>query len=129
MPGGVGAEVGVYRRIPLSQLPVPKSLPHQFGWVGQEIVKELATLNDNEFWWPFPELEPKISFSLTNPDPPNNVLFNCQEEDTWWACKWMNTDCYDKRFKNENPHPILSWNWKLSYTIKGKSSSFSGTWP
>jgi hypothetical protein len=124
MPGGIGAEVGVYRRIP--GLVRPTSSPPQLGTLGRKIVDGIGSLADNQLWWPFPELNATIDFTLRHPDT-NQVFFSGTPQQTWWYCKWMNTDSY-ALYKTRNATPTFSVQYVLEYTIKGKSSSYTGTW-
>jgi hypothetical protein len=64
-PGGTGAEVGVYRRIPGKVRPT--SLPFLPPAVATFILNTIAGLSDNDLWWPFPELNAQIEYTLTNP--------------------------------------------------------------
>jgi phosphatidylserine/phosphatidylglycerophosphate/cardiolipin synthase-like enzyme len=126
MPGGIGAEVGVYRRVPSSELPIPKSLPRQLGLYGDLVIRALNGLNDTQFWWPFPELNSKITFTLKRPD--GNAFFTTKPEDTWWACKWMDNRSYDRYKTDSPPTPSMSTSYLLDWTIATKTSSKSGTW-
>src|SRR5439155_316397 len=52
-PGGVGAEVGVYHRIPGKTRPT--SLPFLPPTLATFILTTMVALGDNNPWWPFPE--------------------------------------------------------------------------
>src|SRR5215472_1720317 len=80
MPGGIGAEVGVYRRMPGRVRPT--SIPFLPPALAQPILNAMATLTDDELWWPYPELGAQISFTLTNPVN-NQVFFSAGPETSY----------------------------------------------
>lgn len=61
-PGGIGAEVGVYRRMPGRGRPT--SLPFFPKLFADFILKAIAALSDDQLWWAFPELNTHIDFTL-----------------------------------------------------------------
>jgi hypothetical protein len=65
-PGGIGAEVGVYRRIPGKLR--PDSLPFLPDWMEAFILEHLADLTDEDLWWPAPDLRAQLEFTFINPD-------------------------------------------------------------
>src|SRR5437773_11654840 len=65
-PGGTGAEVGIYRRIPgKARFGALSSL--LTGGLFAKMLDALKNFADNELWWPFPELGARIEFTLINP--------------------------------------------------------------
>lgn len=142
MPGGVGAEVGVYRRIPgqlqkflgqIGNIDVFQGLKkHVHGELVKyaiQVLQELAARADDPVWWPFPELNAKVDFKLINPNT-GNVLFRSKPEHTYWNCKWMTPDDYDNKYKSNsaNQAPLVSCDYILEYTVKGKRDELSGVW-
>jgi hypothetical protein len=95
-PGGIGAEVGVYRAVPDKRHDRDSWLP---------FFRDLANAFDNvrtdELWWPYPELHATLTFTLTNPLT-NQVFFEGRCEDAYWLCKWMNPDSYEKYKTDQN---------------------------
>jgi hypothetical protein len=120
-PGGIGAEVGVYRRIPGKVRPT--SLPFLPKQIETDILNGISTLSDNELWWPFPELNAQIEFTLTNPIT-NQVLFNAGPETSYWLAKWMNEPSYLKyqfdRGLGNTPNFFSATDYLLDYKINGK---------
>jgi hypothetical protein len=138
-PGGVGAEVGIYRRIPGRVRPT--SLPFVPPPLATVILTALASLADNELWWPFPELGAELEFTLINPVT-NQPFFSARPETSYWLAKWMNDDSYEKYRRDRTtirwlrlpwlpgwfPHissqtPSSPVDYQLDYTINGKSYS------
>lgn len=131
-PGGVGAEVGVYRRIPGKLRPT--ALPFLPKPIELMVLNALGNLADNELWWPAPELNAEIEFSLTN--PVNGAkFFSAGPEKSYWLAKWMDDGSYAQYQRDQGP---LRWpwlppgtpgnsntpiNWEeyvLEYTVNGK---------
>src|SRR5207237_2588756 len=119
LPGGIGAEVGVYRRIPghgrtasLSFLP---------PGLAALIHGAMAFFPDNSLWWPFPELNATVEFSLINPK--TNESFCCAgPQTTYWLTKWMDDSSYSryKRDQGSGRTPFFADQYILDYTINGK---------
>jgi hypothetical protein len=67
-PGGIGAEVGVYHRMPGRARPsletLSSFLPNALAAL---IIKGIADLTDDQLWWAFPELNTELEFTLTSP--------------------------------------------------------------
>ena len=63
-PGGVGGEVGVYRRLPGRARPT--SLPGIPQALATLMLGVLSVVPDDQIWWPAPELADSIDFSLIN---------------------------------------------------------------
>ncbi|GAC1346741.1 MAG: hypothetical protein NVSMB27_10850 [Ktedonobacteraceae bacterium] len=107
-PGGIGAEVGVYRRIPGKARPT--SLPFLPPPVAAFILNTIATLSDNDLWWPFPELNAQIEYTLINPVN-NQTFFSAGPESTYWLAKWMNDASYTKYQSDQG----VRWSWLPSW--------------
>lgn len=118
-PGGVGAEVGVYRRIPGRARPT--SLPFLPPALASLILNAISNLADNDLWWAYPELGAQINFTLTNPVT-NETFFTAGPETTYWLCKWMNDGSYSKYQQDQGKSntPFLAVDYQLDYTINGK---------
>jgi hypothetical protein len=145
MPGGIGAEVGVYRRIPgqfqkflhdygldgvVNQVASQKRWIDEFGWIPDGyLTDKFYQLTDAQTWWPFTELNAKVEFTLRNPTT-NQVLFSAGGENTYWLCKWMLPEDYTNKVKADPSRqaPAMSKDYTLEFTVTGKSTSFSGTW-
>lgn len=121
-PGGIGAEVGVYRIIPgkvrpqaLSFLPPPTAAA---------LLGPIRNLNDNQLWWAYPELNARIQFSLVNPIT-GKIFFSTGTETTYWLNRWMNPESYEKYKRDQGngktPASFHEVNYVLHYSINGRS--------
>jgi hypothetical protein len=122
-PGGVGGEVGVYRRMPGS-LRVG-SLPFMPKGVTRYIRQRFGEFTDREFWWPFPELEAELEFTLVNPVT-GDAVFSAGPETSYWLAKWMSLGSYARYAVNQSARvPLLIDSYILEYSINGRP----GRWP
>jgi len=130
-PGGVGLEVGVYRRIPGKGRPT--SLPFLPPPIAAFILSNLANLVDNNIWWPFTEKTWTIESTFVNPIT-GQAVFTVPPQQTWWQTKWMNDPSYAKYESDQCRWKWLPlwwpgnrrtpWPWdlyKVDYKINGKS--------
>jgi hypothetical protein len=117
-PGGIGAEVGVYRRIPGKALPTDLSfvpLPLRILLLG------VSRIPGADLWWPFPELETTVRFSLVNPVT-GNVLCDGTPEVTYWRNLWIEEGSYQRYKRDQNGQvPQFSTGYRLDYSIISKS--------
>jgi phosphatidylserine/phosphatidylglycerophosphate/cardiolipin synthase-like enzyme len=147
LPGGVGAEVGVYRRIPgqftkfmkqdgaldfiKKYLKSHPEVPP--GQQSSSYLDQVMQTADSLVWWPFPELNAKVSFTLQNPTT-DETIFHAGPENTYWLCKWMAPDDYDKYADvpaNQVPKRFDFQNiadFTLTFRVSGQTSLFSTTW-
>lgn len=135
-PGGIGAEVGVYRRMPGRQPPTALSfLPPPLRAV---LAKAYASLPTDALWWPVTDRPFDIDFVLTNPVT-GQRFFDSGPRHTWWRNKWMLEDSY-ARYKQSQGRRWLALPWwfpgnalvpgaatgyRLDFTINGQSF---GSW-
>jgi hypothetical protein len=118
-PGGIGAEVGVYHRMPGRARPT--SLPFLPPPFAAFILASIGTLTDDQLWWAFPELNTRVAFTLTNPVT-NQTFFNAGTETTYWLNKWMNDGSYTKYQSDQgNQTPSSTTDYLLDYRINGNS--------
>jgi hypothetical protein len=118
-PGGIGAEVGVYHRVPGRARPTVQSLSFLPAPLAAFIVATIATLTDDQLWWAFPELNTQIEFTLTNPVT-NEPFFTAGPETTYWLNKWMDDDSYEKyQGDQRNQTPASPTDYLLDYRING----------
>jgi hypothetical protein len=119
LPGGIGAEVGVYRRMPGRARPT--SLPFLPRAVASAILQAISRLSDDELWWPFPELGTMIEFTLTNPST-GEPFFSAGPELTYWQNKWMDSGSYAQYGEDQQGQiPSSPTGYVLNYRINGKS--------
>jgi hypothetical protein len=119
LPGGIGAEVGVYRRIPGKLKPTSLSFLQNPVLEGF-FLNLLAPVADNELWWPAPELNAKLEFTLINPNT-NQTFFSAGPENSYWLTSWMNEPDYVKYVLDQGFRtPFFANDYILEYTINGK---------
>lgn len=116
-PGGIGAEVGVYHRVPGRARPTLESLSFLPGPFAAFIIASIATLTDDQLWWAFPELNARLKFTLTN-SITNQTFFTGGSEVTYWLNKWMDDDSYETyRGNHGNQTPASPTDYLLDYSI------------
>jgi hypothetical protein len=117
-PGGVGAEVGIYRRIPGRARPT--SIPFLPPALESLILNSMTTLTDDELWWPFPELGATVEYTLINPIT-QEPFFSAGPENTYWLAKWMFDDSYAHYQAAQGPGrtPTFSTGYTLQYRVNG----------
>lgn len=136
-PGGVGAEVGVYRRIPgrlkvfLDQLGDMDAWSKRCKMFPEGYVEKLHTLADDHVWWPYPELGAKVDWALRH-NTTAAPFFVSKPESTFWNCKWMTPEDYSDKYRADPSHeapPIESvWDYALEFRVKGKQNEYSNLW-
>jgi hypothetical protein len=115
-PGGIGAEVGIYRRIPgKSRLP---QAPFLQGDLSAKVSQALTNLTDNELWWPAPELGTTLEFNFIDPVT-GDTVFSAGPQKSYWLTKWMEPDDYQK-YQDAQPTPIKVEDYILEYKVNGK---------
>jgi hypothetical protein len=115
-PGGVGAEVGVYRRIPGKIRPTALPLPP--SPFTRTILNALQTLSDNELWWPFPELGATLECRFINPVN-GETVFSGGPQKGYWLTKWMDENAY-AQYRIDKPAPPNYTDYILEFHINGK---------
>jgi len=124
-PGGFGGEVGVYRRMPGRAR--PSTLPYIPKELADFILSGIAKLGDDDIWWPYPELNAQLEFTLINPKN-NQIFFHAGPETSYWLAKWMDEDSYMKYKRAQGKTPMFSKDYIMDYKITGKRSIISGRW-
>jgi hypothetical protein len=117
-PGGIGAEVGIYRREPGRAR--PRSLPFLPPQLAAFFLKPIGSLTDNDLWWAYPELNTRLSFTLVNPIT-NKTFFSTGTEKTYWLNRWTDESSYSKYKQSQGAGktPTFSVDYRLEYTING----------
>jgi hypothetical protein len=121
-PGGIGAEVGIYRRI--AGKPLPASLPNLPSEISGFILHAIHALG-TDFWWPYPDLQTQVSFDFVNPTT-NKTFFSAGPEATYWMNRWMRPDSYRAYASVNSQLPLWTEDYVLNYTINGKSTTSDG---
>jgi hypothetical protein len=118
MPGGFGAEVGVYRRIPGHVRPTSfPFLPPQWE---QMVLQALKVLPDRDLWWPAPEVNAELEFTITNPAN-NQILFDAGPQTSYWLTKWMDELSYIEYLGGRSRlDEIVPDRYSLKYTVNGQ---------
>ena len=122
-PGGVGAEVGIYRRIPGKASPTTFPGLPQFG-VAEKLINELSAGEDADIWWPFPELDATIEFNFINPLT-GEIVFSAGPQKSYWLTKWMDENVYPN-YQSDHSAPAAYTDYILDFTVNGKTYP---TWP
>jgi hypothetical protein len=118
-PGGIGAEVGIYRREAGRVL--PENLPDLPGRTADFLLRGLSRVVHDRFWWPFPALDAEVDFELVNPRT-NDVFFAAKPQRTYWRNRWMNPDSYEHYRRSVNHEvPMFSAQYTMRYRINGQS--------
>jgi hypothetical protein len=116
-PGGFGAEVGVYRRIPGRGRPT--SLPFLPSDAEAAVLAKIGMVTDNDLWWPAPDLNAELEFTLINPvtDQP---FFSAGPERSYWLAAWMNMPSYARYAWDQNFRvPAMPDDYILEYRVNG----------
>jgi hypothetical protein len=116
MPGGTGAEVGVYRRIPGKTWSRPSGFPVT---VYDAIKAKAANTKDDQLWWPYPELKAKVDWELINPEN-KDTFIGAPVQTTYWRNKWMQNGSYAK-YKALHRVPGFAVGYNLRFAINGKT--------
>jgi hypothetical protein len=118
MPGGFGAEVGIYRRVPGHVRPTSfPFLPPQWE---QMVLQALKVLPDRDLWWPAPELDAELKFTIINPAN-NRILFDAGPETSYWLAKWMNETSYLEYLGGRSRlDEIVPDRYSLKYEVNGQ---------
>ncbi len=95
-PGGIGAEVGVYR---------PRGKGSMMDAAGQDQ------------WVPVVDPKLRISFQLIDPRS-GKVLVEAEEKNTWWRTKWITMESFEK-YKQGTATPDNLLEYELHYSING----------
>ena len=119
-PGGMGGEVGVYVRVPGSRpIPDSKVLP---TWAGG-IMNAVSKLGGHNLWWPDPDMQPEIEFTIINPID-SSILVRFGRQNTYWANRWMEPASFD-RYKKDHHTPGWPTQYKMVFTINGVTRSWT----
>jgi hypothetical protein len=114
-PGGVGGEVGVYAVVPGGRsLPDLSLLPGPI----QVIFRAMAALGGTNVWWPDPDVQPEIDFTILNPLT-NTPLLRADPENNYWVNKWMEPASYDAYTQSVGGQVPSPRQYKMVYTVDG----------
>ena len=133
-PGGIGAEVGIYRRVLGKVAPRDFPPPSTPELAIQLAAGTLVNLGNDNLWWPFPELGAEITYTLTNPVT-NEIFFEGGPQTGYWLAKWMDNASYAKYQRDQGVRwqglptwfpgntltPLIPSDYLLDYTINGRS--------
>jgi hypothetical protein len=139
-PGGVGAEVGIYRRDRTRQVPttIPGLPDGVLGDVAQFLRQRLADVaaagsGPDEIWWPAPELvDPDVGVSMTLSEPETHDALLTYGTRSYWTCKWMHmvpsypiwTTAFSFRHFQG---PALYTDFVLDFTVNGEAFQWAGS--
>jgi hypothetical protein len=91
-PGGIGAEVGVYRR---KDLRIPRRLHLGNALLDAWLRADLRLRANDDFWWAAPEFKTKLAFEFINPIT-HEVIFSAADENSYWLNKWLYPEDYGR---------------------------------
>lgn len=138
MPGGIGGEVGMYRRVPGRQIPDVLSLPRVNDFppsvrptvtaILSRLIKELVETAESgvDLWWPCPELGAQIEMRFLHPDR-DDELFRAEPFEAaggYWMSRWMSYWSYSKYVAREWLHlrkvPTNAHDYRMRLCVKGR---------
>jgi hypothetical protein len=120
-PGGIGAEVGIYRRpTGLEKLVIPPAFPKPVRF----LMKAAISAAGKDLWWPYPALQTTLTFDFVNPKT-GEKIFSAGPDKSYWLCKWMYEDSYSRyKYALHGKSASRSELNRLDFTINGKSYSW-----
>ncbi len=124
-PGGIGAEVGVYKR--RDNVPLPRRLDLGNPFLNAWMLANLRFRAGDDVWWAAPEMEAKIVFEFINPIT-GEVIFGAEKENTYWLNKWMYPEDYGRygEAAGRNNMPQSSSHCLMRYSIDDEPMQY---WP
>jgi hypothetical protein len=144
-PGGVGAEVGIYRIDPGRQIPdqppgVPSGLPSVVVQFLEQRLADAAgaALGPDSIWWPAPDLvDPAQGVSLRLFEPKFGDELLAYSTTAYWTCKWMHAVPSFALWSANWHKEHWSWtNWQslddsddftLDFTVNGQRYQWTGS--
>jgi hypothetical protein len=119
-PGGVGGEVGVYALV-ADQQPLPdlSVLPDDI----QVMFKAVHLAGGPALWWPDPDLQPAIDFTIWN-TVTNTPLLYAAQETNYWVNKWMEPKSYAKYCQDMGGKVPSPRQYKMIFTV----DDYTETW-
>lgn len=140
LPGGVGAEVGIYRIDPARK--VPDKFPGVPDWIPHGVVDYLtrrvadimsAGVGRDNIWWPAPDLvDQRLGVSMAFSEPRTHDVLLSYDTTSYWTCKWMHlAPSYPKwamKFFQRHVSPPALYNaFDLDFTINGQKYKWAGS--
>ncbi|MFT3945479.1 MAG: hypothetical protein QM763_00780 [Agriterribacter sp.] len=106
----------------------PSYLPGLVGGVGAEIGLYKREGN-SPLWWPDYNHKEKISFTLYHPRT-ERIFFRAAQQRCWWRHKWMTESSYIRYREDHPGSPSFrnSTRFRLEYKIVGSTNTITGTW-
>jgi len=137
LPGGIGGEVGIYRRDDARQIPdalqIPALAEFPAAW-RPEIAKIASALIEHavglaeegvERWWPYPQLNAQIEMSFSHGGRPFFTADPPEPADGYWMSRWMGYGSYVKYVAHELLHghtvPLRTAEYTMDFTVGGKA--------
>jgi hypothetical protein len=126
LPGGIGGEVGVYRREPGRKLEAPRVIPEvdklpvwerplarrAIRWLlrrAQQIVDE-----GEQLWWPVEDSREPIAMSFAYD---GQTFFAANQPDGYWLSRWMTYASY-LRFAAAKRHvPAFARDFEMQFSV------------
>lgn len=121
-PGGIGGEVGVYRRMPGRKLFTPRTVAAT-TYDNRFIVDDIKALSRGDVWWPDPDLSVRIGLTFVN-SRTGDKLLEARPEETYWVGKWMREGSYLRYAFAHGSGFLLPTDYTLQYTINGETGQW-----
>jgi hypothetical protein len=146
-PGGVGAEVGIYRRMPGRPRPDDSTVSNWLTNAANTLFRgafdvlnvlqpainlglglfqtqNLDHLDDEDLWWPAPDLRTRLESTFIN-SLTGEPFFHAGPVTSYWLPKWMNNSSYG-RYRNDvgvdkTKDLLETTDYWLDYTINGRT--------
>jgi hypothetical protein len=123
-PGGFGGEVGVYVRVPRERpLPDLSLLPEPV----QPIFRAVQAFGGDHLWWPDPDCQFEIEFTIINPKTSQPMLTAKSDGPTYWLNRWLEPDAYEQYVRDvDGQVPFVASAYQMVYTVAGQKFGWGG---
>jgi hypothetical protein len=136
LPGGIGGEVGIYRRdnarkIPnVLDIPALNDFPAEIQPLVQRVAEEIIRLaigtaeSGTDRWWPFP-MPVKMEMRFSHRDRPFFTVDPVEGDGTdpaYWLSRWMGYGSYGRYAISELPGlvPLRTVDYTMEFGVAGK---------
>gem|GEM_PF-1363711 len=135
LPGGIGGEVGIYRKIPGKSIPRDLAIPALEGFpaalrpeiklIAETMIRDIVGWAEAgvPLWWPFPGLGVPIEMRLVNPRS-GEVFFEADPPEpagSYWMSRWMSYESYALYAARELLDvPLVTQNYIMEFSVGGR---------
>ncbi len=126
LPGGIGGEVGVYRREPHRKIRAPHVIPdlHAFPRWQRPLVKRAArwlikrgvmlSEGDIEHWWPVARDDRRIAMRFSYDD---HAFFAAEQPGGYWLSRWMTYGSYISFAAKHRHTPASARDFDMQFSV------------